>query len=288
MSGRQRVAIVNCLDLPEPDPDQDLMIGALCEAGMDASLAAWDDERANWASFDICVLRATWDYHERPDDFLNWCAHVAQVSRLENPLDVVRWNIHKGYLQDLERAGLDIVPTAFLEKGSDPDLKRIMDRRGWADVVVKPCISAASANTRRFTIDEAPAGTDFLRSLASERDMMVQLFMPSVDTPGSGERAAMMIGGELTHSIEKKPRFADDDESVSDELPVTDEERDLFRRALAVVPGDVLYARLDTMADAEGTRLISELEVIEPSLFLKQSERAQGAFVRAIEHALST
>ncbi len=288
MSGRHRVAIVNCLDLPEPDPDQDLMIGALSAAGIDASLAAWDDERANWASFDICVLRATWDYHERPDDFLNWCAHVARVSRLENPLDVVRWNIHKGYLQDLERAGLDIVPTAFLEKGSDPDLKSIMDRRGWADVVVKPCISAASANTRRFTIDEAPAGTDFLRSLASERDMMVQLFMPSVDTPGSGERAAMLIGGELTHAIEKKPRFADDDESVSDELPVTDEERDLFERALAVVPGDVLYARLDTMADAEGTRLISELEVIEPSLFLKQSERAQGAFVRAIEHALST
>lgn len=261
----KKVSLVTCKVMPEPDPDQPLMLELLREAGIEVTLDAWDDESVDWTKFDLCILRSPWNYHERSGVFYEWCYHTAQATNLQNTFDVVSWNIHKSYLFKLEQADIPIVPTEIIPIAERRrSLKSVMDHRGWSDVVVKPCISAASANTRRFTIDEVEEGDVFLRQLASQRDMMVQLFMPSVDTPGSGERAAMMIGGEITHAIEKKPRFADDDESVSDELPVTDEERDLFERALAVVPGEVLYARLDTMADAEGTRLISELEVIEP------------------------
>ncbi|GAB5496363.1 MAG: hypothetical protein Phyf2KO_14430 [Phycisphaerales bacterium] len=278
------VSLVTCRVMPEPDPDQQLMLDLLQEAGLDVSLEAWDDESVEWSRFDLCVLRSTWDYHERPDEFVRWCQGASDVTRLENSVDVVRWNIHKAYLLELESNGLPIVPTAILSQGDMRRLQDVCSEQGWDDVVVKPCVSAGSANTQRFRIGEFDEGERFLRELASTRDVMIQPFMRSVET--GGERAAVMIGGELTHAIEKAPRFHDDDESVSEATQVTDTEREMLESALKCVPGEVLYARLDTMKGNDGELLISELEVIEPSLFLLQSERAQRAFVRAIESSL--
>ncbi|RNC82376.1 MAG: hypothetical protein ED559_11520 [Phycisphaera sp.] len=270
--------------MPEPDPDQQLMLDLLEGSGLDVSLDAWDDESVDWSRFDLCVLRSTWNYHARPDSFIEWCEGAAGASRLKNSVDVVRWNIHKAYLLELESEGLPIVPTAILKRGDEHQLQAVCGERGWNDVVVKPCVSAGSANTRRFGIEQFDAGELFLRELASERDVMIQPFMKSVEA--GGERAAIMLGGELTHAIEKAPRFHDDDESVSEAKEVTGIECEMLESALKCVPGDVLYARLDTMKGDNGELLISELEIIEPSLFLLQSDRAQRAFVRAIESAL--
>lgn len=278
------VSLVTCSLMPEPDPDQQLMLDLLEDSGFDVSLDAWDDESVDWSRFDLCVLRSTWNYHARPDNFIEWCESTAAATRLENSVEVVRWNIHKAYLLELESNGLPIVPTAILKRGDERMLESLCAERGWDDVVVKPCVSAGSANTKRFQIEQFDRGEVFLRELASKRDVMIQPFMKSVDT--GGERAAIMIGDELTHAIEKAPRFDDDDESVSEAKEIMDAEREMLESALKCVPGEVLYARLDTMKSDDGELLISELEVIEPSLFLLQSERAQRAFVYAIESTL--
>ncbi len=282
MSGR--IGIVTCRQLPEPDPDQELMLGALRTAGMDAELLPWDDGSADPFGFDLCVLRSCWDYHRDPDRFMLWVDEAEQRTTLRNPAEVVRWNIHKRYLSDMEAAGLPIVPTAFVDRGNFLPLDTVLAGRGWTDIVIKPCISAGSVNTRRFHQSEFDEADASLFHHAETRDMMIQPYLPSVET--GGERSIIWIDGTCTHVIEKSPRFAGQDEHVSDAKPVAEDEREMMERAISLITEPLMYARLDTMLGPSGERLISEFELIEPSLFLLQSEKALNAFVNAVESAL--
>ncbi|MEO1535909.1 MAG: hypothetical protein AAFS11_10190, partial [Planctomycetota bacterium] len=273
-------AIATCVTLPEPDPDQELMLEALSQAGLDVSLAPWDDDTIDWASYDLAVIRSTWNYHEHLDAFKSWLDRASESTLLINPAPIVRWNLHKGYLRELEQAGLPIVPTAFVDANEPTDLASILNDRGWADVVIKPCVSAGSARTRRFADGFKPEAADFLASITATDDAMIQPFIPSVED--GGERSAIWIAGETTHAIVKQPRFDSDDESVSDAKPITDAESDMLATCLDTVGEGLLYARLDTMRSTDGSLLISELELIEPSLFLLQSEAATRRFAEAI------
>lgn len=277
----RRIGIVTCRELPEPDPDQDLMLGALRKAGMDAELLPWDDGSADPSGFDLCVLRSCWDYHRDPDRFMLWVDEAEQRTTLRNPAEVVRWNIHKRYLFDMEAEGLPIVPTAFVDRGEFLPLDTVLAGRGWTDIVIKPCISAGSANTKRFHQSEYEEADAFLFHHAETRDMMIQPYLPSVES--GGERSIIWIGGEATHVIEKHPRFAGQDEQVSDAKPVEADEQELIEKALSLITEPLMYARLDTMLGPSGERLVSEFELIEPSLFLLQSEKALRAFVSAVE-----
>jgi len=279
------VGIVTCKVLPEPDPDQELMMRLLADRGIDAELYPWDDESIKPSRFELCVLRSSWNYHDDADLFLQWVDLAESQTRLENHPEIVRWNIHKGYLTDLEEAGLTIVPTVFVERGDELPLEALLEGKGWADVVIKPCISAGSSNTRRFQADAFDDADAFLLRYTPHRDMMIQPYLKSVES--GGERSVIFINGSCTHVIEKEPRFHDQDESVSDAKPVSAEEFGMMQRLLGLLPEPVLYARLDTMLSDDGSRLISEFELIEPSLFLMQSEDAQRAFVDAVQAAMT-
>jgi hypothetical protein len=271
--------------LPEPDPDQETLLGALREAGLAAAMLAWDDPGApRPGAFDLCVLRSCWNYFRAPEAFLAWCAEADRTSRLLNPLSVVRWNLHKRYLLELEAAGVPVVPTVFLERGAPADLPALLGERGWDDVVVKPAVSAASFRTRRFRPGEAAAGQELLAALLTERDALVQPYLPSAEL--SGERALVWIDGELGHAVRKSPRLAGDDERVSAAVAIAPAEREVAERAMAAGRARVglpfLYGRVDLLSDEAGTLRVSELELIEPSLFLVQSPPALERLVRAI------
>ena len=284
-AARRSVALVTCRVLPEPDPDQEPLLGALREAGLAVEMLAWDDPEARRpGAFDLCVLRSCWNYFRAPAAFLAWCAEAEATSRLLNPLPVVRWNLHKRYLLELEAAGVPVVPTVLLERGAAADLPGQTADRGWDDVVVKPAVSAASFLTRRFRPGESAAGREFLAALLAERDALVQPYLPSAE--GSGERSLVWIDGELGHAVRKSPRLAGEDERVSEAVPIAPAEREVAERAMAVgrarVGLPLLYGRVDLLADEAGALRVSELELIEPSLFLVQSPPALERLVRAI------
>ncbi len=272
-----RIGIVNCLAMPEPDPDEELFMRTLAEAGAEARLVPWDDPTWDPGDFDLCVLRSCWNYFRRPDDFLAWVDDTAARTLLLNPPPVVRSNVHKQYLQGLDEQGIAVVPTAWAPKGRAFDLTATMAEPGWNDVVVKPSVSAGSYRTRRFTSDEIASAQVFLDELVADRDAMIQPYMTEVDR--SGERCIVYIDGELTHTVRKNPRFAGGHESVSEGMPVSEKEAEFARRVLATVGDGLLYARVDVIADGAGGLLLSELELVEPSLFLKQDAAALDRFV---------
>lgn len=276
-----RVAVATCLRIPEPDPDEELLLGALRAHDIEPAVLAWDDPAAPFASHDVVVLRSTWNYFERVDAFVAWARAVGDATRLLNPAPIVAWNTNKSYLLELEARGVDVVPTEIVRRGEARDVGALVEARGWDAIVVKPLVSAGSFRTERFASGDRSAAQRFLDGLVADRDAMVQRWMPSVDT--YGERSLVWIDGEITHAIRKSPRFAGGVEQVSDAVTIADDERAFATKALAPFANDLLYARVDMVRDEEGTLRVMELELVEPSLFFKQSGRAAlDRFVRAI------
>lgn len=281
MSGAERrVALVTCRVLPEPDPDQEPLLAALRDAGLAAELLPWDDERADPGAYDLCVLRSCWNYYRDPEAFLAWVARADGCTRLANPAKVLRWNLHKEYLRELESWGVPIVPTAWAERGERLDLRALLEARGWRSVVIKPTISAASYRTARFDADRLEEGQAFLDALLADRGAMVQPYLSSVES--GGERALVCIDGVFTHAVRKSPRFGGEHERVSEALPIEDAELALAERTLAHVSDGLLYARVDVMLDERGEPLVSEVELAEPSLFLVQCPEALARLVDGI------
>jgi len=277
------VALASCRVLPEPDPDAEPLRRALDAAGVRSAVLAWDDTAADWSRARMTVLRSTWNYPPYRDAFLEWARQVSAVSALWNPLPAVRWNTYKGYLLDLERRGVPVAPTVLLPRGSRRTLRAIRGERGWTDVVVKPAVSAASFRTRRFGPGprDVEAGEAHLSRLLAERDVLVQGYLPSVET--HGERALVWIDGELTHAVRKSPRFEGQDESVSREaVEISGAEADLARRVVEHVDGPLLYARVDVAPGPDGAPVLMELELVEPSLFFPQHPPALERFVAGI------
>ncbi|MCB9870694.1 MAG: hypothetical protein H6837_12620 [Planctomycetes bacterium] len=283
----RRVALVTCAELPEPDPDEELLLGALRAAGCAAELLAWDDEAADPGAFALCVLRSTWNYHLDPAGFARFLARAAACTRLCNDAGTVRANMHKRYLLELAERGLPTVPTVVGTRGQRMDLGAVCRAHGWGRIVVKPAISAGSYRTRAFGDDQSAAAQAFLDQLLADCDALVQPYMDSIHS--HGERALVWIDGTWTHAVHKHPRFCEDDERVSDAIPIEPAERDLAERTLAaaVAGAPLLYARLDLLRDGDGAPRISELELIEPSLFLRQSPDALDRLVRGIVRRLA-
>jgi glutathione synthase/RimK-type ligase-like ATP-grasp enzyme len=277
------VALASCQVLPEPDLDEAPLLGALRAAGLRAEVLAWDDPAADFASARLTLLRATWNYADRPEVFGDWLARTAAATALWNPLSVVRWNLHKGYLLDLARAGVPVTPTHLAPRGSSERLADVAAERGWSDVVVKPAVSAGSRLTMRVRAG-SERGEAHLRALVGREDALVQPYLPAVE--GHGERALVVIDGELTHAVRKAPRFVGEAESVTGPFAVSGDEAALARAALAAAPEPVLYARVDVAPGADGRPVLMELELIEPALFFEHGPRALARLVDAIARHL--
>jgi hypothetical protein len=153
-------------------------------------------------------------------------------------------------------------------------------------VVVKPAVSAASFATRRFAPAAAEAAEAHLAALAADRDVLVQPFLTAVE--GYGERALIWIDGELTHAVRKTPRFAGEDETVSPAgVPIAAAEAALARRAVDAVGASLLYARIDVAPGPDGTPVLMELELVEPSLYFGQGPAGLARFVTALQRRLA-
>lgn len=276
---RLRVALATAAEVPDLDEEGRLLVDALVAEGLEAAPAVWDDADVDWAAYDLVVVRSTWDYPDRPAEFLAWAERVASSTRLENSLAHLRLSTDKHYLQVLARAGVPVVPSHFVEPGDDA-AHPYLDR----EHVVKPAVSAGSRGTLRLGEDEVARSLAHVRDLqAAGRSVLVQPYLPEVDT--AGETAVVFLGGEVSHAIRKGPlleRGAGLVEDLFAQEEITPREPSaaevaVAEQTLAVlaaeVPRPTTYARVDLLPTAEGP-LVLELELAEPSLFLDHADGA--------------
>lgn len=301
-----RIALATCAALPTLDPAESPVLAALVGRGIQAEAAVWDDPTVDWSSYDLVVIRSTWDYAQRRTEFVEWAEQVDAVTTLANPAAVVRWNTDKHYLAQLEASGVPIVPTMWLEPERHLSSRALHTRfPANGDFVIKPAVSAGSMDSGRYTAINANsrglAIAHARRLLEADRTVMVQRYLSSVDTVG--ERAHIFISGEYSHSVMKGAMLDGPDtgegglyreermtaiEPSAAELEMSRSilatARDLLTASSAgeVRPESFLYARVDLVSSDEGAPVLMELEMVEPSLFMTLGDGAVERFTDAI------
>ena len=270
--------------------DDDLAVPPLSDLGIELEFVEWR-RPTPWDRFDAVVIRSTWDYMLDPHAFLTGLDGIdGSPARLLNTRALVEWNLDKTYLRDLAGRGVEVVPSRFGHGLRAADVARAFDQLGADDLVVKPTIGASALDTVRVSRDTLEAQAASLEATFVDRGFLIQPFLESIVE--RGEVSLFYFDGALSHAILKRP--APSDFRVQEEFGASIESlrptaamRRAGARALAWVDGSPLYARVDLAPDARGF-LLMELELIEPSLYLRTDDQAPGRFARAVHRRLCT
>ena len=283
-----RVALVTSSKFPNLTADDRLLLAPLRERGIRAEPAIWDDPSVDWSSYDAIVLRSTWDYHLMPEKFLLWIDSLARANaQVWNSPALVRWNVNKIYLRDLDSRGMFTVPTLWPERDERVSLRERLQQMRWEKAIIKPRISATAHRTQLVTHETADLAQALLDELCIGPGAMVQKFMDSI--VDEGEWSLMFFDGTSSHAILKTPASGDfrvqNDFGGSDRLadPPAHVLQSAMRILQAVEP--TLYARVDGVVEDNQFHLM-ELELIEPALFLSSHPEAASKFADAIAEKL--
>ncbi len=283
------IALATSADLAELWAGDRLFLEELRHRAFTAAPLVWDDPAVDWDRWDVVIIRSCWDYHLKVDRFREWLGRLAASGRVViNPPDLVRWNLHKGYLLDVARAGGRIPPTAVIARGEAGRLRDHLDREGWRDAVIKPAVSATGYRTR--LVRGRPSDEDehaFAEAIAAG-DVLAQAYVPEVSE--RGEWSFVFFEGRYSHAALK--RAAPGEFRVHIEWGGTVETAPpppaLIVQAQALMDALALratYGRVDG-TEVEGGLVVMELEVIEPELFFDREPEAPARLADAVERVL--
>ncbi|MDH5434796.1 MAG: hypothetical protein OEY19_12705 [Gammaproteobacteria bacterium] len=269
-----------------------LIIEPLAALGWQADTVAWQDKTVNWNDYDLVMIRSPWDYQNDAKGFMQVLDNIEKSSaRLDNPIQIVEWNINKRYLAELEEKGVEILPTLWKSTIVGETVADYFEQLDVDEIVIKPCISAGADDTYRIKQSELAEFLDTLNSKFVDREFMVQPF--SEDIVSEGEFSLFYFDSEYSHAILKTPK--QDDFRVQEEhggrLLKIEPEALLVEHAqktlssidqLAHIEEGLLYARLDYVRTKTGFALM-EAELIEPSLYFNLDPQAPARFAAAVE-----
>jgi len=195
------IAVATSGDYPDLDEDSVPLLDALRSLGLRCEPRVWDSG-FDPAAARMCLIRSTWDYDSRREEFLAWARDTNDQATLLPSLETVIWNTDKRYLSDLEARGVEVVPTVWLSRGDR--LSEVMAARGWERAVVKPAVAAGSRGLIRVGLAEAPSAQPAADALLERGTVLVQPFLSSVES--DGELSLLFADGELTHAVRKLAR----------------------------------------------------------------------------------
>ncbi|MGA9575059.1 MAG: hypothetical protein WBS20_14065 [Lysobacterales bacterium] len=266
--------------------DDEHAIQPLNDLGWQVSTVSWRQNERPWRDFDIVVIRSTWDYWNDVPVFLDTLARIDGETRLANRLDLVQWNLAKTYMRDLQHKGIGIVPTLWADSLQADFLARYQNELGSDEIVVKPVVGANGEDAFRVREGDTPRRLADIAARFRNRDCMIQPFMPKILS--EGEYSLFFFGGEYSHAILKIPaasEFRSQEEHGAEIRSVVPHAKLLSRarQAIATISPAPLYARIDFIRDAKDDYLLMELEMIEPSMYLRMDPQAPRRFAVAID-----
>jgi glutathione synthase/RimK-type ligase-like ATP-grasp enzyme len=264
---------------------------------VDLEHVVWSDPLADWSGYDLVVVRSTWDYLDHLEAFDAWLGALDGLGTLHNPAAVVRWNLDKRYLAELSTCGVPVIDTRVCDDASGvaAALGAVAGSNG--EVVVKPVVSAGSRLTGRYASGDPAAAALADRILAGGTAVLVQPAVASVAT--EGEVAALVFGGTISHAVRKAPLLALGGGLVGGTYTERVVREDLTRGRRAVVEAasaavarlvadrfgvhePLLYARIDLVTLDDGSDVVLEVELAEPTFFLDAVPAAASSFAALV------
>lgn len=292
-----RVAILTCENLPKfitpetpiPDhifEDDYLLVAGFERLGHSASIIVWTDASIDWKNFDIAVIRSTWDYIDRREEFLEAMTRIQHSScKLFNTLDAVKWNSDKMYLFDLKKWSVPVVPTYLAANSDLENLQISFAKNDWDEVVIKPTVGGGGAGVVKINHDEIQDQYEFLSKTYPSNIYLIQPLIKSVRS--EGEWSYIYADGKLCHVLLKKPVSGDYRAhgiyggSIETAHP---DKNDIMQaeNILQKLPFDLLFARLD-LVRVGGNLSVMEVELIEPVLYFNVAPDTVDLLVNAAE-----
>jgi len=265
--------------------DDDLALEPLARRGWQVDTIPWNRPGVDWKRYELVAIRSTWDYQDHAEAFLATLAAIeTSGSRLFNSAKIVRWNMRKTYLRDLDGHGVPIVPTLWRDRLGARELLELFDATGSDEAVIKPIVSGNAQGAYRLDRKNAKARATEIEAYFANRPLMIQPFEPNI--VDEGEYSLIYFNGSLSHSILKVPK--DGDFRVQEEHG--GDIRAIAADAALVAAGDaamraigqrLLYGRVDLVRSGNEFRVM-ELELIEPALYLRMDPGAPDRFADAV------
>ncbi len=267
--------------------DAELSVAPMAGLGWAVDMVPWRRD-VDWDEYDLVYICTPWDYQDDVGAFMDVLETIERsAATLVNSLDLVRWNLEKTYLRELELRGADIVPSLFFDHFDADRIAACFTAHETDRIVVKPVVGANADHISVLTNPLAGATVDELRRVFADRPFFVQPFIDSVQS--EGEYSLFFLGGDYSHAILKKPKAGDfrtQEEHGADILGVAAPEAlvETARSVLGVVNPQPVYVRADFVR-GRGRFLLMELELIEPSLYLRTDAGAPARFAAALARA---
>lgn len=284
-----KIALLTCENFPQLYETDQFLIPELAKHNISAKAAVWDDASINWSDFDYLIFRNTWDYFEKETQFNIWLDHIQSLGiKTLNAIEIIQKNKHKFYLRELEKKGIKILPTVFIDKTTALNLAEIIPKH-WKKAVIKPAYSGAAYLTEVFEIDQLQQINTQYQSIAAEKELLLQEFRPEIIS--EGETSLIFFNKKFSHSINKKPTKGDFRVQVQfgGNYTSVNPSQDLINQAQAVVntfTEKLLYARIDGII-INNQLWLMEAECIEPDLYFNFSEGSQQRLVNGILDLIS-
>ena len=266
-----RIALLTCAgclssatprreDAYEHDREMAAFVPAFRDAGMELVETDW---RSGFdaSDYDLVWVRSTWDYAEHCPEFLAMLDAAAKLSRVANSPALIRWNLNKHYLMEMDPSRQPIIPSLFVGAQA-MRAAEAFDALGCDQLVAKPVVGAAGLGQRllaRGADDDAliRPGQFAQPLIASIRDF--------------GEISLIFIAGTFSHAVRKTARGGEYRIQVihgggEDAYTPDDETVRAAARYLDALPTPAVAVRVDLVRGDAGW-LLMELEAIEPHLF---------------------
>ncbi|CAN5373296.1 hypothetical protein BH10CHL1_BH10CHL1_41230 [soil metagenome] len=274
-----KIIFVTCQKWPLLSASDNYVAQALMQLGHQIEAKPWNGEFAWFAHADLVVLRSNWDYHAEIAQFRAGLERLetAQIP-LQNSASLVCWNLHKGYLLELQAKGVKL-PTSILLP-PETSLAEIYQQQNWSEAVVKPVYGASGHLVERVRAGQIAAWTQGSRQQRPADEWLVQAYMPEIAQ--SGEISLIFVEGRYSHAVQKRPQSGEFRINSQYQGQITRIEPngmtlEQARQPLVWLDEIPLYARVDGIVTADGTFYLMELELNEPGLYFQYApEKALG------------
>lgn len=275
------IVLATCATWPELSAGDARLAAALEARGRRVAAAQWNGPFAPFAGAAAVVIRATWDYHQAPGDYLAWLARL-DAARTFNPPALVRWNLSKAHVRDLGARGIP-VPRSLEAEATAAAVADALARLALDEAVIKPLIGASGFGVERVRRGEEAGALGRMLARKPTDRLLVQEWLPGI---ARGELAGVFFDGVFSHGLRRLP--AAGDFRVNSQYGGTMQTAALepaIVRAMAEVlrhvPAPPLFARVDGLARDGGFTLM-EVEVNEPALGLELVGGAADRFADAL------
>lgn len=290
--GKQiKCALLTCDDLDGSILDEHFLEQALHDKGYSFQWVQWKDTSVDWDSFDVALIRTTWDYSDYRSQFMEVLEKIeASSCQLLNPLSIVKWNIEKTYLQSLQKQGVAVIPTQWFVWNQRQQIEQEIQALGGDHFVLKPQLSAGAKNTFLFKKEELKTLDQTFEVLENEK-VMLQPFMEAVAS--EGEYSAHFFKNEFSHCVLKTPKdkdFRSQEEfgSFVRAVSLDSQQLQFCKEVLSHIQQPWLYARVDFINGSDKKPNLIELELIEPSLYFRYDEQSAHRLVEALQQMIKS